>query len=101
MIYLRKSFKIRVIIKLTKTITPRETASIKSTLWSKPEIGLDVPKRVKGAKFDIPVPSIIYLGRKLDFSTFNAKTKACSFNITVVYTFSDKEIVGVQRLNVD
>lgn len=47
-----------MIIKLVRTTTPRVIASMISTLWRKPEIKLDVPKRVNGAKFDIPVPSI-------------------------------------------
>lgn len=47
-----------MITKLASTIIAREIASIISTLWSRPEIGLDAPKRVKGAKLDIPVPSI-------------------------------------------
>lgn len=55
------SLRIRVMTKLARISIPRVIASMISTDWSKPEIGLDVPRRVKGAKLDIPVPSIIYI----------------------------------------
>ena len=93
MIYLRNSLRILVMIKLAKTIIPRTTASIISTLCIKTEMGFEAPKRMYADKLNIPVPNImICYGQESVFYHIIGLNQIvpCFFEDLAVYSYYER-----------